>query len=207
MLDPVLYNDRMIGSNDNDNVTMGFTEFWGVLTGEFASEEYHFKDYGLLMGLFNERPNATTVDEILDREMQKSNREDYASEYNPCITYELLTPPNHNNNKENTYVNTNQFYSNDFYMYKHEGGAFSANLDYSDSHEANLDMYVYREFYTFGKADDLAGFSNRENDGGEEITRISDLPSGVYMINIVSIDPAQRAEYHLSLNGEQCLDS
>ena len=212
MIDPYIHSGNTIGSNEDESVTMDFSEFWEVLTGEFASEEYHFKDYGLFMNLLVDRPNATNVDEILARELQKSNREDYAGAYDPCSSYELLHLPSPASMlagiDENLvqYALSDHFLSNDFHMYEHRGGSFTASVTYEPD-ESNVDIYVYREFYKFGNVDDLVGFSNRTNEGGRETVEISDLSSGVYLINVASVRPLQSTTYNLSLNGEVCPNS
>lgn len=214
MMDPFVHNGETIGSDDDESVTMKFSEFWEVLTGEFASDQYHFKDFGLFTSMFTNRPDTTNIDEILEQNLQKSNREDYASTYDPCDNYELVTPPSPgnliygDNGVTNNYIISDQFLSNDFHMYEHAGGSFTAEVTYdNDGAETNLDVYVYREFYKFGSMDDLVGFSNRDNDNGLENIQISDLPSGIYMINISSVRPLTVTTYNLSLNGEICPNS
>ncbi len=199
MLDPFLYNGRMTRSYDQESVNMDFVELWSVLTNGLGSSNNHFKDYGLFLKLQSDRANATPIDELLVLEKQKASREDYAMEYTNCISDVQLSPEGNTTR----YHMTNQFSSNDFFMYRHKGGSFTADLEYSNS-RANLDLYLYREFYVFGSGQDMAGYSNNRLDQNKEQIRIFDLPAGVYLINVVAMQPGQNTSYNLSVNGDPC---
>ncbi len=92
----------------------------------------------------------------------------------------------------NVFDRSNQFYSNDFYYIYHGGGTLSVTLDYdvTGATAVDLDLYIYKDAYSFGVGNDLLTYSNKEKgvgvgeENGFETISIS-APAGPYMINVM----------------------
>src|SRR5690606_38249411 len=99
---------------------------------------------------------------------------------------------------------SNQFHSNDFFYHYHPGGTLTATLNYDNS-TADLDLYVYKNNYSFGYGDDIQLYSNKErtSDMGTELVSAY-APAGSYMINIMYFNDgagSPATTYTLSIGG------
>src|SRR5690606_16830877 len=89
------------------------------------------------------------------------------------------------------YDRSNHFHSNDFFYYYHPGGWLSVTLNYQTAgSNADLDLYIYKDGYSYGYADDLLTYSNKGRcpgtscESGTESISIN-APAGHYMINVM----------------------
>ena len=202
MLDPYTTNGKVVNSTDDEEVNISFVDLWSILTKEIESTKHYFIDFALFLKLQSEQPNAKDISQILKREQLKNNREDYASNYTSCIKNKTISA----SELFPVYLQeTNQFHSNDFYLYKHDGGNFTAELTYTaDDPETDLDLIIYEQFYVYGDMDYAVGLSAEMPNVKTEQIDIRLLPYGVYMVNVVSLTPNSTAIYNLSLNGDLC---
>ena len=202
MIDPYTHSSTTIADQDQDPVDeSSFAEIWSVFSGPFKNTQYYFRDFGLFMSLHNNVENKTNINSLLAREKQKSNRQDFASSFpvpankrsSECPkTIEAVDSDRREQNRLLPYPqSSNQYSSNDFYLYKHRGGILSVELTYSPTNEntpddkaADLDLIIYKNDYEYLKEDDILDSSKSRNDEGSESIRVS-AEAGVYMINVM----------------------
>ncbi len=117
-------------------------------------------------------------------------------------------------NDTGSYATSNLLRNNDFFVYHHPGGPFSATLSWNGADEVDLDLYVYKEGYYFGDSSTMAAYSDLANLGfsGSETIKKS-LPAGSYMINVMAFTGFYKGtdtfntSYILKINGEnKCPD-
>ncbi len=202
IIDPYTHLSKDIEDQDNDSIDGGsFGEIWSVFSLLFKDTQYYFRDFGLFMSLHNNLENKTDISLLLEREMQKANREDFASPF-PIPTDrqssecpKKIRATDADKREQNRLVaypkSSNQHSSNDFYLYEHRGGTLSVELTYNptdqdtpDDKKADLDLLVYKNGYTYLKDDDILTSSRNRDDEGTESIRVS-AEAGAYMINVM----------------------
>ncbi len=210
-----------------DNVNISFAEFWTLFsatTGGFADTSQNFRSVGLLYTLQSALAGGSTWTAVLNAEQQLAARTNYAntlSNGTSCPTTILaesvpgaspLKGPGRQP-EDGSFVNSNQFKSNDFYQITHGGGSLTINMSYTTTggNAADLDIYLYQNAYTYGSttAGNILGLSedtisNAASSGSEAIT-ISSLPSGTYMLNVrydTTLGIKSAANYSLTINSQ-----
>lgn len=184
--------DTDSADDDNDGVEGSFQELWAIFSGSngVKNSSYAFINAGLFFELQGTL-GSTSLTTLYGREHTnfiQANRDDYASYLTDSIcTPKLITPANSNNKTENgTYSNSNMEASNDFYHLK-VNSALSGNITLSFTGSGDLDLYLYKEDYTFGTESSMQAYSVGNNaGGGTETISLNNLPAGNYMINVLS---------------------
>lgn len=201
--------DLVDTNNENpsiDNQQGLFPEIWSVFSGKsngFADTSQKFRSLGLFYLLQNGLSGKSDWSTIQNAEKQLAARTNYANTLNnsTCSTAILAenvpesvfsSPEPGQQAEDGSFVNSNQFKSNDFFQFTHSGGALTINLSYSTTsgNAANLDLYLYTYDYLFGNSNvtNMIGRSessilNSASSGTEQIS-FSNLAAGTYMINV-----------------------
>lgn len=84
-----------------------------------------------------------------------------------CSTSPVVMTPVRSPGDNGSFATSDQFRNNDFYRYDHPGGHFSLELLYTKSavESPDLDVYLYRTNYVFGRASDMLVSSAFTGDG------------------------------------------
>ena len=218
--------------NAEDDLQASFTEIWTVFagtTGGFASSNYHFRSLGLFYVLQDALSGNTDWSTIQTAEDQLATRANYANTLSngtgcpTSITAAHVPGASPLNNpgrqpEDGSFVNSNQFKSNDFYQFDHAGGTLNISLTYTTTggNAADLDLYLWTEDYAYGNtaSDNLLGsseatISNGASNGSETIN-ILNMAAGTYMINVkydTTNGIKSAGNYSLSINSEsKCPD-
>ncbi len=186
-----------------------FAVFWANFTNanKFGATTARFRNMGLFVRHLltdystaypTEASDFTTL--TLANEKQNINLKDYANPVTvqtaACSSSVTMTP------KTELQEVSNQYFSNDFYHFQHDGSQKRIILNYSQNaslnagQKADLDLILWRENYTYiEEATERAGGSNpyyasrskRRNptfESGQESLSLEGLPSGHYMLNV-----------------------
>lgn len=109
---------------------------------------------------------------------------------------------------DTSFARSDQFGNNDFFYYSHPGGAFTAGISWGGGGNADLDLYIYKQGYTFGNQNTMATFSNQDSStstGSESVSHT--LAAGNYIINVMahtglySVGGTSSTNYTLTVNG------
>lgn len=191
------------GKDDVDSAS--FAELWTVLSQKFSNSQYHYRNVGLFNSLRAAMTNATNISTLLTSEKQRGDQSDYArtiSAQGSCSFTIQETNSSYLNLTDIT--KSHQLTTNDFYQISHSGGTFNLTLDYLPvSSGVDLDLYLYKEGYTYGTSSDLAASANSSNDSGQETLSLN-LSAGVYMINVIVYKGTAAQTYQLK-NGAGAL--
>lgn len=179
---------------------MPFSELWDAYVGDFKNTE-RFREMSLFLKVQDDNA-GTDISALLDDDDKEmtATRSSYAVSDNPLTANNLalmdcrwsIQASDEIPISGNTFEKSNQFYSNDFFYYVHPGGTLSVVLDYdlAGLTTADLDLYIYKDGYTFGVGDDLAVYSNKsrgvasgEENGYESVSK--SLAAGHYIINVM----------------------
>ncbi len=199
------YGGSCGASADCGTVFFPFSAMWGNFTdtNKFGSANVHFKNLGLFAQLLLQDYSATNATaatnfttKTLDNERQNANTKDYA---NPAViqaaacTASVTMHP-----KSEQQGVSNQFFSNDFYDFTHDGSQTQIILDYTQgaAQTADLDLILWREEYTyFEEATEVQGYANTQYvarskrrygvlENGQEVISLVGIPAGHYMLNV-----------------------
>jgi hypothetical protein len=203
---------------DNDGQQIGFDEFWNIFADNayFPAATTKFRNAGLFFGMHDSSPGRTDIEaDIQDEFMFDPVANKYRAHYavpavgGGCSDTASIKPANNNDKSEDgSFENSNLFSSNDFYQLTHAGGALTINL-IRESGSLDLDLYLYREDYTYGESASMLASSQNSGTNNESIT-VSNLVAGTYMINVMvyTADLAGTSEaawptnvYDLTVNG------
>lgn len=212
------YTDSTNEGPGTDQLTTPFSEFWTLFagtTGSFADTSLNFRSVGLLYELQNGLAGKSNWSEIQTAERHLAGYDDYGNTLTlggACGNITIQAANISGSQPENGSVaNSNQFASNDFYQYTHSGGAFTMVLNYTTTggNPADLDIYLYKNDYTFGDVNSVLGFSDDTilvaQSADSETFTISNLAAGTYMINI-NVNTLARlgssADYNFTINGQ-----
>jgi hypothetical protein len=201
-----------------DRLTAPFAEFWTLFTSStsgFTSTSLSFRSVGLLYELQNVLVGKSNWSEIQTAEKHKNGFDDFGNSLTlggACAAINIQAANISGSQPENgTPSNSNQFASNDFYQYTHAGGSFTLSLTYTTNSAtpADLDIYLYKNKYTFGSASSVLGFSDDTilvgQSGDTETFTIDNLAAGTYMINVnvnTDLRLGSAANYSFSINGQ-----
>ena len=203
LIDPHPISKKGANEGANDQVTGPFSELWATLTSPqlFASPSVSFRNYGLFMQLRSTLSQPTDMSAIFSAEKQRPDRRDYAlKDLQPgSCNYALSSGAG----ETGSFATSNQFSSNDFFHVSHTGGTLTVRVDRTQG-TGDIDLYIYKDGYSFGTFGDMAIYSNRDTpgDGGVE-TASQNLPAGNYMINVMlyPLPGPATADYSLTVNG------
>ena len=174
---------------DGDAVVTGsFNEIWQIELGPFSQGFRRFRNFGLFTQLQSQSSSSTNLSSLLSASQQKANLSDYATpdSGDSCSSVPITASRlSGDTGTETTFSRSNQFASNDFYIYEHSGGTLNAVLN-TISGPADLDLYIYKDGYTYGNATDMLGKSDvfRCLSGQTTETINTSAAAGTYMINV-----------------------
>lgn len=193
-----------------DTVQSPFAEIWSTLAGAngFKSTAQRFRNVGLFHKIHQALPGRVDWSSIISIEKQASTLAYYATPLTlggscSAVSIQALSQTGSGTYDAANYVNGDQFYDNDFYVYEHSGGTLAVHLGYSTS-TADLDLIVWNNGYAYGTASDIAASSINQSDGGDEDVSAT-LAAGTYMINVnvnTSIRRGSASTYTLTINGQ-----
>lgn len=187
-----------------------FDELWDAYVGGFTNT-LSFREMSLFLNVQDMAGGSTSLSSLLDdddKEMSATRSaygiEDNTLTANSAVAAECLW----NINPEDpiayisgTLASSDPFYNNDFFYLDHPGGTLQIELDNVNG-SGDLDLYLYKDGYTFAVGDDLQAYSN----GGTADEEINEtVPAGKYMINVNyygGTSASATNNYNLSINGD-----
>lgn len=174
---------------DSDAVTAGtFNELWQIFAGPYAASSRRFRHFGLFAQLQAAQSGATNLSSLLTTNQQVATLAHYSTldSGDACgATTIVASRLAGDTGTSTTFSKSNQFASNDFYLYEHTGGSLTVTLT-TASGPADLDLYVYRDGYTFGSSSDMIGRSDtfRCTAGQTTETVTTTASAGTIMVNV-----------------------
>ena len=151
-----------------------FAEIWRT----FASPSYGmksandpFKSIGRFHQIQANLDNLTSWSAIRLAEEQMPGFWFYATPFtlgtSGCTTSPVAMTPARHSFDDGSFANSDQYRSNDFYRIDHGGGTLVTQLFYSkdSANPPDLDIYIYRPTYVFGRASDILLESAVTGDG------------------------------------------
>ncbi|MCB0348843.1 MAG: hypothetical protein KDD37_08400 [Bdellovibrionales bacterium] len=183
---------------DSDGTEIPFNEFWAIFAGstKFPASSTKFRNAGLFfkqhdaLAANTDITTSTANADLQDEFMYDPAAADYLAHYatpvasGACTDTASIKPANNNDkNEDGSFENSNQFSSNDFYHLTHAGGSLNLSL-VTKSGTLDLDLYLYKEDYTYGEGSSILASSTNNGTASESIS-FSSLPAGSYMINVM----------------------
>lgn len=215
---------RLLYSVLQPSTSAPFSAIWTVFNGSTNGMKVvndPFKSIGrfhvIQKALFNSDADAKDWSSNLTTENQEGSLRDYGRTFtlnNTCARSPILMTPSKPAGDDGSFAKSNQFSNNDFYRFDQTtSGIVTIQLTYDKpaSAYADLDLYLYKSGYVFGRGSDMAAYSNSETDrvgtsttGRESIS--VNLGAGTYMINVmaytgVSAGSVSGTNYSLTING------
>ncbi len=193
-----------------------FTEIWRLFvepkSGMRAAPD-PFKFIGSIHALQEKLPGSKNWNPLLIAEEQNRGVASYANPLSlssSCPTNPVTITPNRGPGDSGSFETSDLLRSNDFYRFDHAGGPLNLELRYEKDpiNPIDLDLYIYRPRYVFGRASDILASSALINDGGVERTATA-LAAGPYLINVYADTstptnaPGTKTKYVLRLNGNE----
>ena len=203
-------------NNDDTASPSSFTTYWHSFNKTLSSSSFHFRN----VGLFLEFINDTTLMSSTAMSFQgiKPSRADYAQPLpitigSACPIKITANDPPHCMigrtivcSRGNLHACcSNQLASNDFYDVNVDGSFHSIDLDRVTG-TAELDIYLYKDGYTFGDSDDMAAMGSLGTSFPKSVN-VDGIPHGHYILNISVYTgnameyPPGEASYQLYFNG------
>ena len=212
------YNADSAHPNSTTHSTSTFSEIWTVIAGSagYRSDAYAFRNVGLIHKLQQSMAGASDWSTIRTNEKQRGNLTDYATPVTlgAAACAQAITP--RNSHYGTTLDLSDQFNNNDFYWFRHSGGALNVQVSCTvgagnrckgDAVGNDLDLYLWKDAYVFGRDSTLVASSARSN-ASTEVVAFDSLPAGDYMIN-VNVDRSNSngtglaTNYQLLINGQK----
>ena len=177
--------------------TSQFAEIWNVLHGNgttsgFKGTSNRFKAVGELHKMQQSFSTATNYQNwatLRTAEKHRGTLQDYATPLSAtsagCQSNSVSMAVTFDSSADNgSFASSDLFRNNDFYFYTHAGGPLSLQLAWSTGGgNADLDLYIYREGYTFGTGWMAASNAeSRATTGSESVS--GTLAAGNYIINV-----------------------
>ncbi len=205
--------------NLTESVTQPFANFWTTFTGQFPGASQHFRGVGLFLELNNDP--AINGSNVLSSQSILPSRQDYGKPLpvttgpgclGKTISIFANDPATCTIGSQQVCVRgnlhnccSNQFASNDFYDVNYDGSFSTISLTRT-SGSAELNLYLYREVYTFGNQCDMAVVSTVGSAANKSIS-LRGLPLGHYMLNVNVFtgngNPSSPSAYQLFVNSNQ----
>ncbi|MBK7889465.1 MAG: hypothetical protein IPJ84_01030 [Bdellovibrionales bacterium] len=170
-----------------------------------------FKHIGSIHELQGKLPGATNWTALVSNEEQSRGSAAYGTPLtmsSSCATNPITITPNRGPGDYGSFETSDLLRSNDFYRIEHSGGPLNIELRYTKNADnpVDLDLYIYRTRYVFGRASDMLASSALVNDSGLERASTV-LSQGTYLINVFADTsvaakaPGANTQYVLRLNG------
>ena len=171
--------------------TSRFSEIWTVLRGPtsgFKVVSDRFKSIGRFHKIQQAITGAANWSALRTTEKHTGDLSNYATPVGSCSGSSSQAMAFQRSSTDNgSFSTSDQFRSNDFFRYDHSGGSLSLSLTWSGGDVADLDLYLYKEGYTFGSSSTMAAKSDATTtttSGSESIS--SSLAAGTYLINVMA---------------------
>lgn len=197
--------------------TSQFSELWTILRGPsngFRAIADRFKSIGRFHVIQRaiSTPPGTDWSPLRTAEMHTGDLSNYATPFISCsdpAQYWQAMSIRKDSRDNGSFATSDQLRNNDFFVYHHPGGSFTASMNWSGSDQVDLDLYLYREGYSFGYEPSMAAKSDGAAVGtsGSESITLPSLSSGYYMINIMAYtgiyetSAPRNTFYRLMING------
>jgi hypothetical protein len=193
-----------------------FAEIWTVFAGPSSgmrASSDAFKHIGRFHVIQRSLASASDWSLIRESEQQAGDLSVYATPISltngSCSTSPMAMNMRKGIIDNGSFASADQFRNSDFYVYHHPGGRVSVSLELlSADGPVDLDLYLLKRDYVFGRQSDWAGASNG-NGSNESV--IATLPAGDYMIHVMaftgiyqgtgSSTVSRSLTYRLLLNG------
>ncbi len=207
-----------LSDSDADGLTLPFEDFWDVFVGTFKTTE-DFVDSGHFFSKLDAAVATDFSAFLTDDEIEvRADRREYgfsnlsilggdpdliAGGGDASCEWDIEAEDQIGDNSEgrDTIVDdgdpitsafslSNQFKSNDFFLYYHSGGALTVYLEYTPiGGNADLDLYIYKADYTYGSSSGIQAYSNDSSidapvDAGTEYIS-TNASAGYYLINVM----------------------
>lgn len=208
------------GGGTDDNITdtnsaVSFVLYWDSFNGALSQATAHFRNVGLFWENVNDA--ALKASSVLSTQRMSPDRRDYAKPFPTttgmgCSGTSITITPNDPAScsiggqtvcsQGNLHVCcSNQLASNDFYDVNYDGSITSITLNRT-SGTGEVDLYLYRENYTFGNQSDIVRMDISSN--YPKTINLSNLPLGHYLLNVNVYTGAGNPgaqQYQLFVNG------
>lgn len=188
---------------DSDGINNAFRELWASLTSTsygFLHPDARFRSVGLLHFIQQNKLTGQSDWSSLRTTHSHGDHAEYARHVlrtgscGKIFTIDPYDDPNDNG----TFVTSHLLRNNDFFYYKHSGGAFSLSLraqtvdssgGYITELEPDLDLYLYNTSARYGNSADIVASSENywdNNPSTEQVESlsVSSLAAGTYLINV-----------------------
>jgi len=199
-----MFDSNVAGNNtDGDTIQNVFAEIWQTMTTStgFLNINAAFRNIGLFYELHDRISGTTDLSSIQSAHYHGDTIE-YArylirSNAGTCIpgfTNFTMNPLDNYPTDNGTFPKSHLLRNNNFYHYKHAGGAFSLVLETTTPgdpavvREPDLDLYLYSISGRFGNSSDILARDDSYWDNNPatqqiESLNVSNLPPGNYLIN------------------------
>ncbi len=187
-----------------------FYKYWINIINRWANNSYHFRSAGLFFELLNDG----TMNNIYTAQKMRSDRTDYAKPLptsgggcnivldavdSACVLggrLVCLAGDRHS-------CCSHQLKSNDFYYFYHDGSQSSIAITQAATN-IDLDLYLYKEGYSFGSDSTDAILKSNSTSKNASIS-LAGLPVGPYLVNVsaktTSNSDPSAATYRISVSG------
>lgn len=172
--------------------TSTFKEIWNAFNGSSGMKNVNdpFKSIGRLHKI--QQASSSPIDWSTPRstESQSGGLGVYATPLTiggSCTSSSIAMSIYRSGSDDGSFAKSNHHRNNDFYSIYHPGGTLNVGVSWSGASVADLDLYVYREGYTYGTTSTMATFDNDESlltSGNESVS--ASLSPGFYMINVMA---------------------
>lgn len=188
--------------SDGDIINNKFDDIWYALTwtSGFRNSLEAFRNMGLLHHKqINDLGSGSDWSSLRTAHKQGDAQEYafYVTRQTPDCSFTM--DPRTTVSDTGSFSTSNRVRNNDFFYYRHSGGAFNLVLTYqtidtggpgyTTEQESDADLYIYNESGRYGVAADIVGSSQDyfDNDAATietETVNLSNLAAGNYLINV-----------------------
>lgn len=209
--------DIYLNTGADGGAGVGFAPIWKTFSDSvngFNNPRIKFRNLGLFNQLIRSEIAVTqnsklaAFDNVLTSEFQLSDEREYGLDVSAKSSSCPVTIQGVADSTSFGESTSHQLKSNDFFEYTYDGSNPLIELRYSGSTSpSDLDLYIYRDDYTYGDAADIVRSSRvaypESGSGGYEAVNLQGLPNGTYMINVKvnSMRRGNPATYQISTNG------
>lgn len=189
-----------------------FSEIWTVLHGPssgFKSISDRFKSIGRFHKIEQAISGAALWSTIRSNEFQTGDLSNYATPVKTTCGSTSITMSGIRKtvSDDGSFSKSDQLRNNDFYSYTHPGGALSITLSWSGGSSIDMDLYLYKEAYTYGSTSSIilkSDTTSKATTGTESIS--ASVAAGNYMINVMAYTGSlttgtYNTTYTLTING------
>ena len=191
-----------------------FSEIWTAVNGP-AKGMIHLSDDFKSIGRLHKIQQAITGHSnwapLVASEHQVADLSVYGAQITTaagCSPTQLPMSITEQSTDDGSFVRSDQFRNNRFYVYNHPGGPFNLQATWSGSSVADLDLYVYNVGYVYGLSSYWAAYAQGSSAVANGSQRIStSLAPGTYIINVMAYTGYYTTQgiyptsFNLTLNG------